>query len=234
MRLNWVRSSEREDRLDTWMSQRRHEHVLAGKTTPVGPCPDEAFLRRLARQSAHISLSDPRTYHVASCLRCTNRVTMLRRESRVRRRALVLAVTGASCLLIIAAILIVARGGHYKHASANASSVFVADTINLWDAGTAQGTQAATLQSVSLPAAMIRVTVILPRFSAPGLYVVAVTRNQNSGSVMSADDSVVEANERQDRVSVDLDLRNAKTGKYFLSIARVGDQPLYYYPLWIK
>jgi hypothetical protein len=39
-----------------------------------------------------------------------------------------------------------------------------------------RGTQPGALQSVSLPAAKVRVTVILPRFSSPSQYLVAVAR----------------------------------------------------------
>jgi hypothetical protein len=212
MGMKWRRSLERE-------------------TTPVGPCPDEAVLRCLAERFPHIALSDQRVYHVASCLRCTQRVITLRQESRGRRRTL--AITGALSLLIMAAAMIVARGGFHKHASANDTAV-VADTVNLWDARAARGARDGTLQSVSLPATMVRVTVILPRFSPRGLYLVAVARNQKGEDAIAEDESASETNEKQEHVSVDLDLRNAKAGEYFLSATHIPDQASYNCPLRIK
>ena len=38
----------------------------------------------------------------------------------------------------------------------------------------------------------------------------------------------------QEKVSVDLDLRSARTGAYFLSTTHEKDQAAYYYPLQIK
>ena len=78
----------------------------------------------------------------------------------------------------------------------------VVQTVNLWDAGALRGTQPETLQSVSLPAAMVTAT------------------------------SVTSGN--QERVSVDLDLSNAKAGEYFLSTTHEQNQASYYYPLQVK
>jgi hypothetical protein len=145
----------------------------------------------------------------------------------------VLAFLGASCVLIIAAVLTMARGRFQKHASANTTGALVANTVNLRDAGTTRGAGTGTLRSVSLPAAMVRVTVILPPSSAPGLYLVAVTNRSRKG-VIAEDWSASETNEDLKRVSVDLDLRNVKAGEYLLSTARVPDQVWYNYPLRIK
>ncbi len=45
MRLSWSWPSRAEDRFESWLAQSHEERVLAGETTPVGSCPDEAFLR---------------------------------------------------------------------------------------------------------------------------------------------------------------------------------------------
>jgi hypothetical protein len=54
---------------------------------------------------------------------------------------------------------------------------------------------------------------MLPRFSEPGLYLVAISRNPAGG---------------------ELDLRNAAAGSYFFSTTHEQDQTSYYYPLQIK
>ena len=87
---------------------------------------------------------------------------------------------------------------------------------------------------VSLPAAMVRVTVILPRFSPPGQYLVAVTRSQNGEGPLAEGQAVSVTSGDQERVLVDLDLRSARAGEYFLSTTREQDQASYYYPLQIR
>jgi hypothetical protein len=67
MRLTWRRSVRAEDRFETWLAQRYQKEVLELGVTAPGPCPDEAFLRDLARKASRISLSDPRVGHAASC-----------------------------------------------------------------------------------------------------------------------------------------------------------------------
>jgi hypothetical protein len=233
MRLNWRRSSRAEDQLEKWFLERYQEHVLAGDTTPPGPHPDEGFLRDLARKSKRIVLSDPRIEHVVNCQRCMSQLLELRQEVKVRRRKVALAVASASCLVIIAVVLFIARGWFQKQSPANNLAVVVR-TVNLWDAGTLRGTQPGTLQSVSLPAAMVRVTVILPRFSPPGQYLVAVTRSQNGEGLLAEGQAVSATSGDQERVTLDLDLRSARAGEYFLSTTHEQDQASYYYPLQIK
>jgi len=233
MRLSWRRSSRAEDRFETWIAQRHQARVLAGETTPVGPCPDEAFLCDLARKSKRIALSDPRVDHAASCPTCMSRLLILRQANRSRRRKLVLILTAASCVVIVVALVSLARYGVRKEPPPSNMAV-VSQTVNLWNAGTFRGAQPGSLQSVSLPAALVRLTIILPRFSAPGQYLVAVTRDQNGNGEVAEGSTTANANGEQEAVSVELDLRGAKAGAYFLSTTHEQDQASYYYPLRIK
>jgi hypothetical protein len=59
LRLRWF--SRPEDRFEAWIAQRHQESVLEGGTRPPGPCPDEAFLKSLARKSKQIALSAPQS-----------------------------------------------------------------------------------------------------------------------------------------------------------------------------
>ena len=86
--LSWSRPSRAEDRIESWLVQRHQERVLAGETTPVGPCPDEIFLRDLARKAKRIDLLDPRVDHAANCPTCMSRLLVFRQENRSRRRKL--------------------------------------------------------------------------------------------------------------------------------------------------
>jgi hypothetical protein len=82
--------------------------VLAGDVVSTGSCPDEDFLRRLARHSKCLELADPKVNHTASCPLCMKRLLALRQEYRQRCRMWIVAgvvagllLAGASALLII-------------------------------------------------------------------------------------------------------------------------------------
>ena len=110
----------------------------------------------------------------------------------------------------------------------------VAETVDLWDAATYRGQQPGQLQSVELPAARIHLTIILPRFSFAGQYLVGVTRDQNGNGVIAEGAAATTSSGTQQSITVDLDLRSAKTGAYFLSTTHEQDQAAYYYPLQIR
>lgn len=110
----------------------------------------------------------------------------------------------------------------------------VSKTVDLWNTGTYRGEQPRQLQSVVLPAAPVQLTIILPRFSSAGQYLVAVTRDQSGNGVVAEGLAIASAVNGQEKVSVDIDLRGAKAGAYFLSTTHEQDQTAYYYPLRIK
>lgn len=232
MRLSWRRSSRAEDRFEAWVTESHQKWVLAGGTTPVGPCPGEAFLRDLARKSRRIKLSDPRVDHAATCPTCLNQLLGFRQEIRSSRRKSAVAGLVTACL-VIAAIIAVARYEVQRQSPASNMAI-VSETVNLWDVGTFRGVQPDQLQSVSLPAARVRLKIILPRFSPPGQYLVAVTRDQTGNGVMAEGSAAALASGDKEVVAVDLDLRNAKSGRYFLSTTHEQDQASYYYPLQIR
>jgi hypothetical protein len=233
MRLSWSWPSRAEDRFESSLAQSHEERVLAGETTPVGPCPDEAFLRDLARRAKRIALSDPRVAHAANCPTCMSRLLVFRQENRSRRRKLTLVTAVVLCSVIGAVVITVARNGMHRQLP-TANLAVVSETVNLWDAGTIRGNQPRSLQSVFLPAALVRVTVFLPRFSPPGQYSVAVTQDQNGNGVVAQRSAPATMNGDHKSVSVELDLRAAKVGAYFLATTHEQDQASYYYPLQIK
>jgi hypothetical protein len=109
----WLRLrglSRPEDRFEAWIAQRHQERVLERTVTPAGPCPDEAFLKDLAKKSKAIALGDPRVDHAANCPICMRRLLALRREHHSRRLRLVLTAAVASCMLI--AVLFVGLARH--------------------------------------------------------------------------------------------------------------------------
>jgi hypothetical protein len=232
MRLSWRRSSDDEDRFEKWIAQQHQRRVLAGETTPTGPHPDEAFLRDLARKSTRVSLSDPRVDHAATCPTCMNRLLALREESRSRRRRAISIGAAVAACAIIAIALVLWRIGIGRNVP-NSTAVVV-QTVNLFDAGVVRGEQPGQLQSVSLPAALIKLTIVLPRHSAPGKYLIAITRDQNGNGVVAEGLAATSGVGNQQQISAGLDLRSARPGQYFLSTTHEQDQAAYYYPLRIE
>lgn len=232
MRLNLRWSSRAEDRFEKWIAQRYKERVLAGDTTAAGPCPDETFLEDLSRRSKSIALSDSRVDHAATCPTCMSKLLMLHREHHSRRQKLVFATAIAVCV-IIAAIVTITRH-EIGNRSPNTNTASIAETVNLWDAGAFRGQQPGPLQSVTLPAALVRVRIILPRFSSPGRYVVAVTHDPSGNGVVAEAAATATSSGNQEIVVADLDLRRAKAGRYYLSTTHEQDQAAYYYPLEIR
>lgn len=233
--MNWfgLRSSRDEDKLEAWIKRLHAQRVASGQTQPVGPCPDEEFLRGLAKRSRAISLSDARIDHAATCPTCMRRVVALRNESRERNRKLAYALAAATCL-----ILVVAISGWFhlrqNHQQTMALVQPVSKTVDLWNTRTDRGQQPRQLQSVELPAAVVRLTVILPRFSPSGQYLIAVTRKEDGTGVVAEALAPTVAAGQQEKVSVALDLRKVKAGAYFLSTTHEQDQAAYYYPLRIE
>ncbi len=232
MRLSWHRSSRVEDRFESWITQQHQRRVLAGETTPSGPCPDDAFLLALARRSKSIALLDPRVDHAATCPNCMKRLLVLRQERQSSRRKLAWALAGAACIVLVAGLIGLWRNESRQQKLAQAPPV--AETVDLWDEATYRGQQPRQLQSVELPAARVHLTIILPRFSFAGQYLVGVTRDQNGNGVIAEGAAATTSSGTQQSITVDLDLRSAKTGAYFLSTTHEQDQAAYYYPLQIR
>jgi hypothetical protein len=231
LRLRWF--SRPEDRFEAWIAQRHQERVLEGGTTPAGPCPDESFLQGLVKHSKLISLTDPRVGHAANCPTCMRRLLALRPQYQSRRRRLVLAAAAVCCCLVVAAFVVFARRGADKPQQI-ANIAAIPQTVDLWNAGTLRNGQPSPLQSVTLPAAMVKVTIILPRYSEPGQYAVAVTRDQTGNDLLAQSSATATGNGDREEVSVNLDLRKSQPGSYFLSTTHEQGQASYYYPLEIK
>jgi hypothetical protein len=232
MNLFGRESSRAEDRFEAWLKQKHQERVLSGQTEPAGPCPDEAFLRALSRRSKSISLSDPRIDHAANCPNCINRLQIIRQNRSSERKRLALGLSAVSLFVLFGMIGWFAYQNHHRQMVA--TGMAVSKTVDLWNTGTYRGEQPSPLQSVVLPSAPVRVTIVLPRFSSPGQYLVAVTRDQSGNGVVAEGIASASANDGQERISVELDLRSAKAGAYFLSTTHEQDQAAYYYPLQIK
>jgi hypothetical protein len=166
------------------------------------------------------------------------RLLELRSQHQSRRRRLVFTAAVGCCLLIVAALVVVSWRGTSTPRSAD-NMAAIPETIDLSNAGTLRGlpsnsAELSSLQSVSLPAALVKVKIILPRYSRPGQYTVAVTRDQSVNDPLAHGNTTSIGSGDREEVSVDLDLRKSRPGSYFLSTTHEQDQASYYYPLQIK
>jgi hypothetical protein len=223
-----------EDRFEEWFNRKRQESVLGGQLeAPQGPCPDDSFLRNLARKSKSISLSDPRVDHAASCPLCMRKLLALRNEKAANTRRVALTAIIACCVLIVAAAVWISSR-RSREVGPTPNVAVVSRTLDLSNAGSYRGDQPTPLESVTLPAVVVKVTVVLPRYSTPGQYVVAVTRDQSGSDPVAKGIGTAESDGSRELVTVTLDLRSATTGPHFLSTTREQDQASYYYPLDIR
>ena len=75
---------------------------------------------------------------------------------------------------------------------------------------------------------------ILPRFSDPGSYVVAVSKDREGTAIVARGSGKTIADGTRLILNVPLDLRSAKVGLYFLATVRESDHGTYYYPLNVQ
>ena len=223
-----------EDRFEEWFNRKRQESVLEGQVeAPQGPHPDDSFLRDLARKSRSIDLSDPRVDHAASCPLCMRKLLAIRNEKATHGRRVALTAIIACCVLLVATVVWIS-GRKSREVLPAPNVAVVSTTLDLSNAGSYRGDQPAPLQSVSLPTALVKVTIVLPRYSTPGQYLVAVTRDKSGNDPVAKGIGSAVSDGSRELITVTLDLRSATTGPHFLSTTREKDEASYYYPLDIR
>jgi hypothetical protein len=221
-----------EDRFEEWFNRKREESVVEGQfEAPQGPHPDDSFLYDLSRKSRSINLSDPRVDHAASCPLCMRKLLAMRNEKATTSRRVALTAAIACCVLVVATIVWISK---LNEVQPTPNVAVVSKTLDLSNAGSYRGDRPTPLQSVSLPTALVKVTVVLPRYSTPGQYVVAVTRDQSGSDPVAKGIGLAVADGSRELVTVTLDLRSAAVGPHFLSTTRERDQASYYYPLDVR
>ena len=128
-----------------------------------------------------------------------------------------------------------ARAGHLA-AVQMASTQPVKANVDLFNAGTVRGEDDGinALKQVSLPPAIVQLSVTLPRFSEAGGYEVLVSRDKSGNEVVAKGSGEAVVNAGKVIVGATLDLRAAKPGAYFLATVRGSDNGVYYYPVQIE
>lgn len=163
-------------------------------------------------------------------------IPLVAKQQSSRYKRSILAV--AASVLVICGAAIAYRYQHQPSTApvSIASSSPVDAKVDLFNAPTLRGVgdDASPLQQVSLPAAVVHLSVTLPRFSQSGRYEVVVSQDRGGSlPVAKGFGTAVETNGKVG-MDVTLDLRAAKTGSYFLATVRGSDNGTYYYPLQVK
>ena len=201
-------------------------------------CPEEQTLRALAED--RLPASHPARLHLASCSECFAEFRGFRGdwEQRRKERRRIINWTVAASLIVASGIGI----WEYQHSrTAQIDAVQLTSTtpvnanVDLFNAGTVRGEDDNTnaLKQVSLPAALVQLSVTLPRFSETGRYEVLVSRDKSGNEVVAKGSGDAVASTGKVIVRITLDLRAAKPGAYYLATVRGSDNGMYYYPVQI-
>jgi hypothetical protein len=206
----------------------------SGDKTPE--CVDDAFLKSYAERPNDVSLSDPRVEHVTSCNYCLGRLLHVRATrpagASLSFRYAAFAAMGLACLLVG---FVVANVWNRRRPNVvQVQSVELHRTLDLSQYGTYRGEQPASNPPLHLPAALLRLQLVLPRLSPPGAYSIMVASDRNGlNRVACATGTAVGADPRT-VVTVSLDLRSATPGSYVLLTQLRGEDAPYTYPLQIE
>jgi hypothetical protein len=202
-------------------------------------CPDEGTLQALAE--GRLPTSNPARLHLASCSDCFAEFRGFKGdwEQMRRRRLQILGLALAACLVVASAFVLrnFSQRRLGRRVDAQIASVHTAKVrVDLFDSGTVRGASDAinALNRVSLPAAVVELSVVLPRFSEPGKYEILVSESQSGKGVIAEGSGTAIAGEGKVAFNVTLDLRSAKPGPYFLATLRGSDNGVYYYPVQIS
>ena len=201
-------------------------------------CPEERTLRALAED--RLPSPHPARLHLASCSECFAEFRGFKgdREQKRKGRRRIIGWALAASLIFASGVgaweYLHAPSGHLAAIQMVSPQPMTAN-VDLFNAGTVRGEDddINVLKQVSLPAAIVQLSVTLPRFSEAGRYEVLVARDKSGNEVVAKGSGDAIANAGKVIVGVTLDLRAAKSGAYFLATVRGSDNGMYYYPVQI-
>ena len=201
------------------------QHPAYNHIKTCSPCLAEMLDLRKERMRAQ----RPEKIEVANTV--VNRSTRSPKILHFWRRPIWTWIAVAAALLISGSLML--RMLVHSGSPRDSNQIAVIDkTIDLWDRDTPRAVgEPVPLQAVLLPAAFVRVRVILPRFSEGGTYSIAVTSDNHGGKVLARSIGPAKADGPREIVTVTLDLRGKTPGSYFLQTTREQDEASYFYPL---
>ena len=205
-------------------------------------CPDDSFLREYAAKPGSFSLSDSRVQHVTSCAHCLPALLEFRSAVAIRRPAPArLAAVAALCAACLLVGFVVAKYWNRQGPVASnppagqEASAAIDRTLDLTNYGTFRGAEEQPPKPpLNLPAALLHVNLILPRFSEAGPYtIMVISDREGNGRVAYATGNAVMVGD-ETKLIVTLDLRRVRPGNYVLLTELNGQNDWYSYPLKIQ
>lgn len=234
-----------DDDDDTILFERMREYVIENYPNPerIG-CLDRETLAVFVETPGKLDLSDPKYLHIFKCAECTRELNELRglREERVLRQQPTtestsehrwkgFAVAAAVCLMSVMLVL-TWRERSKQVASNDRMSTPVQQLVDLSQDGIARGpNESAIKPSIFLPKRVIRLDLILPFYSPSGDYRVTISKARGEGILLSEAGAAVSHGPRTE-LHTNLDLRDLRSGMYYLGTHQDGDGT-YYYPVRI-
>lgn len=197
-------------------------------------CPGKEVLRAIAANK--LSETDPARLHLASCSPCFSEFRAFK-EALSQKKSFqkqLLPWAAAACLLVASGVGIYITNFNRPQVNEARQSSPVSKTVDLSNYGTLRGGEAKRLDAVSLPSSTVRVTVVLPKLSDPGLYIISVSPDRDSERVLASGAASAAGDDRRRTVTVLLDLRTTRPGSYFLATTHNQDQSSYFYPLQVE
>jgi hypothetical protein len=203
-------------------------------------CPGETTIKALAED--RLPVSNPGRLHMAACSECfaEYRGFRLKWLDTRKTRRMVLAWAIAASLTLFAVAGGIWESQHLRTAASRGlettANAPVDSQVDLFNAGTFRGAGDGIneLQAVTLPAAVVHLSLTLPRFSDPGRYQILVSRDKGASQIVAKAAAQTRETNNREVLDATLDLRSAKQGSYFLATVRDQDSGTYYYPLTVK
>ena len=194
-------------------------------------CPGRDTLNAIAENT--LSVEHPARLHLASCSPCFGEYQQLKdvhRASRLKSKKIVLLAALAACVLFgVVGLRLLTQNASAPIATITSPLV---RTIDLYNVGTVRGVEPGRIaDSVFLPTSAVKLRLILPRFSQPGPYRIAVVRDKSGKTILAEGSGATVADGPRQVVTVMLNLRSAPSGSYLLSTTHGDDEASYYYPV---
>jgi hypothetical protein len=243
MRKNEVRKIKGNTNPEQWFVEQLRAYAQRQPRSARTPqCPDDSFLREYAARPGSFSLSDPRVQHVTSCGHCLPALLDFRSTVAVRRppRARIAAIAGLCAACLIVGFVVAKYWNRQSPVASNPpagqqASAVVDRTLDLTNYGTFRGAeQQPPKPPLNLPAALLHVNLILPRFSEAGPYTIIVVAGREGTNRIAYATGNATIVSNQTKLTVTLDLRRAKPGSYVLLTELSGQDDWYSYPLRIQ
>lgn len=243
MRKNGVRKIKRNNNPEQWFVERLRAYTQRQPQRARTPeCPDDSFLKRYAARPGSFSLSDPRVKHVTSCDHCLPALLHLRSTGAIRRPVPTrfFAIAGLCAACLIAGFFVANSWNRHSSVASNSpaseeASAVVDRTLDLTNYGTLRGAEEQPPKPpLRLPAALLHVNLILPRFSETGPYTIIVVAGREGTNRIAYATGTASIASNQTKLTVTLDLRRAKPGNYVLLTELSGQDDWFSYPLRIQ